>query len=634
MKRSKIANPASSVPQEVERYFAETKAKQPQITDAKAWAIAWSRFCKYTDPGSSHCRLARSDYFAGRRGVGSDAPMPNPVGTRVPVARIVMAKQEGQQPPEGDRLTIEAGEIPDVWKAADKVLWQWSLLTPQGGGYDKTRVLIIWQDGSSFVDRIDLNRKWGAERRTLSGHVKHAIAFMAGVGAPARFTPSQYDDLLKTHDAAHMRSMWDTLDLGDAPFEPGPVKPTGHNDPWMDARRLAAMLNNSRMGHAQAVVPGSPLAAVATPGSVVMYPDGERFDADTKRRLDALLGLGRLAAVTDQVMLVAEAHVRSALSVILDASNRWGSPLTWREVERMPLEPGQPPEPEPKVPQDRKEQIALIRAYIRAVAPKVSVTMGHGTVYGWVDIRPKGHTFTAEESQALKSLGLNPGSNFANIPSGERDVFLRRWMRQSRPRVMTKAQVSQVLHKPPSRLPTLDFGSQYENPWWRVVRMSNVFRVTELVNAGKRGKAVREIVLLSKSHQHRATTDEASRELMQAAQQPDFAVMEQAAARAAMMPPGYEMSQRKLKGIEVTPFGDKYEARGVDFAIRVEPRDFTARGTDVNESCVTSANLTAARKAHAWLMSIREDIPRMTMRELNAGLSQRGIEVRHYCGVD
>jgi hypothetical protein len=57
---------AGDIPADVERYVKETQEGNPDYTDAQAWATAWSRFCKYKDPGSEHCKQNTGDYFPGK----------------------------------------------------------------------------------------------------------------------------------------------------------------------------------------------------------------------------------------------------------------------------------------------------------------------------------------------------------------------------------------------------------------------------------------------------------------------------------------------------------------------------------------------------------------------------------------
>lgn len=56
---------AVDLPADVERYVEEgTDAGMPED---KAWAVAWSRYCKYKNPESEHCQMNKSEYFPGRK---------------------------------------------------------------------------------------------------------------------------------------------------------------------------------------------------------------------------------------------------------------------------------------------------------------------------------------------------------------------------------------------------------------------------------------------------------------------------------------------------------------------------------------------------------------------------------------
>lgn len=56
---------AKNLPPDVERYVQE--GKDSGMDESKAWAIAWSRYCKYKNPGSDHCQMDPSEYFPGRK---------------------------------------------------------------------------------------------------------------------------------------------------------------------------------------------------------------------------------------------------------------------------------------------------------------------------------------------------------------------------------------------------------------------------------------------------------------------------------------------------------------------------------------------------------------------------------------
>lgn len=56
---------AGDIPADVERYVKETKESNPDYDDSQLWAVAWSRYCKYKNPGSEHCKMNTNDYFKG-----------------------------------------------------------------------------------------------------------------------------------------------------------------------------------------------------------------------------------------------------------------------------------------------------------------------------------------------------------------------------------------------------------------------------------------------------------------------------------------------------------------------------------------------------------------------------------------
>lgn len=71
--------PQNSIPADVERYVEETRASSPDYDDAQVWAVAWSRYCKYKNPGSDHCKKPTSEYFPNRKSAseeqdGEDTP--------------------------------------------------------------------------------------------------------------------------------------------------------------------------------------------------------------------------------------------------------------------------------------------------------------------------------------------------------------------------------------------------------------------------------------------------------------------------------------------------------------------------------------------------------------------------------
>ena len=56
-----------NVPAYVNDKVEEIMEKQKEKDEGKAWAVAWSIYCKYKKPGSPHCKKETDDYFPGRK---------------------------------------------------------------------------------------------------------------------------------------------------------------------------------------------------------------------------------------------------------------------------------------------------------------------------------------------------------------------------------------------------------------------------------------------------------------------------------------------------------------------------------------------------------------------------------------
>ena len=82
-----------------------------------------------------------------------------------------------------------------------------------------------------------------------------------------------------------------------------------------------------------------------------------------------------------------------------------------------------------KIPETVKEQTAMIRRIIKRVCPTVSIRMGKGTAYGWVDIVGSGlyNRITVTEQKQLKKLGIIVyKTNCEIISPEERPELLKR----------------------------------------------------------------------------------------------------------------------------------------------------------------------------------------------------------------
>lgn len=65
---------AKDLPKKVEDLVKEIKEDNPSYDDAKAWATAWSVFCKHVDNGSPHCKRPESGYLTKQATVEAVSP--------------------------------------------------------------------------------------------------------------------------------------------------------------------------------------------------------------------------------------------------------------------------------------------------------------------------------------------------------------------------------------------------------------------------------------------------------------------------------------------------------------------------------------------------------------------------------
>jgi hypothetical protein len=66
----KALKTAKNLPPDVERYVEEGKAQG--LPEDQAWAVAWSRWCKYKSPGDEHCSKGPEGYFKGKKATVED----------------------------------------------------------------------------------------------------------------------------------------------------------------------------------------------------------------------------------------------------------------------------------------------------------------------------------------------------------------------------------------------------------------------------------------------------------------------------------------------------------------------------------------------------------------------------------
>lgn len=81
---------------------------------------------------------------------------------------IVFTGKEGQS---YDQLPLAFKN----WEDANKQLSAWTIFAPEGGGYDKVHFTIVWDNGETYIGRIDLTKHGNAN---LQQHIKQHLTYI------------------------------------------------------------------------------------------------------------------------------------------------------------------------------------------------------------------------------------------------------------------------------------------------------------------------------------------------------------------------------------------------------------------------------------------------------------------------
>lgn len=127
-----LSKTAKDLPPDVERYVQEGVSKG--MPEDKAWAIAWSRYCKYKNPDSEHCQKGPSGYFKGRK---ADVEALAGVVARRASHRVILAHKPILQREGLDANAVQQGMGAMLYMidaAKNNSKFYEMLIVPGGGG--------------------------------------------------------------------------------------------------------------------------------------------------------------------------------------------------------------------------------------------------------------------------------------------------------------------------------------------------------------------------------------------------------------------------------------------------------------------------------------------------------------------
>lgn len=188
----------------------------------------------------------------------------------------------------------------------------------------------------------------------------------------------------------------------------------------------------------------------------------------------------------------------------------------------------------------------------------------------------------------------------------------------------------------------IDIGKTLETGTFRAHRYASGIVLTDLTNAGKRGKRVSEVSLYDTDHScGELEVDAVAAEVASA---DSFASAEKAlrgfASTRTDRPCAPRIHTRELRGVDVAPVGSgvKTEINGDKVFISVEWDSFTVRCKVDQNNFPTliprDRKVTSVAKFRALVKTDADALKAMTFSEVWNRLSAEGIDSHYFCSMD
>lgn len=201
----------------------------------------------------------------------------------------------------------------------------------------------------------------------------------------------------------------------------------------------------------------------------------------------------------------------------------------------------------------------------------------------------------------------------------------------------TSATVARVASR---YLEALEVGKTFENEQWRIHRFRPTVRITDLTNAGKRGKKVQEITLYDLDYAPEGLPVESMvlELVMHARRGASFDRMLQAAKEMEEL--GAKLDVRELRGVDVIPGGfEQLTVKGRGVTVEVGYKDFRVVNTDdtYNETTCIPA-IKGGKKSipafYRWVKDNQNEVKSMSFPEVLKAMAANGIKFHQYCAMD
>ena len=188
----------------------------------------------------------------------------------------------------------------------------------------------------------------------------------------------------------------------------------------------------------------------------------------------------------------------------------------------------------------------------------------------------------------------------------------------------------------------LRVGQTFENDALRFNRTRHSIRITDLTDAGKRGKKVDQIVIYDLDMGRPSDDvdiDDFARDL---AKQKSY-------SKVLKMVKGYveylraegisaQIQEYSLRGVDVAPLDFMpIKITGTHVRIEADYDSFVVTDLDDHyneETCISRGKRKDIKQFHRWVRDNSSKIKSMTFNQVTQGMRKEGIEYHQYCAVD
>ncbi len=190
---------------------------------------------------------------------------------------------------------------------------------------------------------------------------------------------------------------------------------------------------------------------------------------------------------------------------------------------------------------------------------------------------------------------------------------------------------------------TLKIGETFESATWRLHRYSNSLHITDIRDAGKRGKRCLKITLVFESCSDcQPSMETAVAMLLPLAGSNASAKTMRIAAQACKIETPFALKlsvhEGVERGVDVRPAGSrgKVEIKGVNVLVDASSDGFMVRclRDTSNEPTLIQTNKSGCALVLRWVRENASAIQTMTFRDVTEALHAIGAKTHFYCAVD